>query len=181
MCGTLNEADKAACEEGTAVPNNDSVHDINCKVCGGFIRKESHTYTYTSAGTLSHIGICNSCGSQIEGECEFDQNGDCTMNCGNHHIHKWDSSTGMCKDCGVTCKHDYDTSTHKCTICDKECKHEYGYDVYTYDGPEHELECHACKYKWFEAHKFETQRWCNKCNARVSACSVCNRDEKYHQ
>ena len=181
VCGTLNEADKAACEEGTAVPNNDSVHDINCKVCGGFIREESHTYTYTSAGTLSHKGICGVCGNQMdESTCEFDQNGDCAI-CGNHHTHKWDSSTGVCEDCGATCSHKtYNRETYKCTTCGKDCEHAH-ISTLNYNDPEnHYYECAYCGFKRLEAHNFTVPKYCPTCGKNVNVCSICSSDTVGH-
>lgn len=181
VCGTLNEADKAACEEGTAVPNNDSVHDINCKVCGGFIREESHTYTYTSAGTLSHKGICGVCGNQMdESTCEFDQNGDCAI-CGNHHTHNWDSGTGVCDDCGATCSHKtYNRETYTCTTCGKACEHAHISTLNYKDAENHYYECAYCGYRRDEKHDFTVLKYCPKCEKNVNICSICTSDAAGH-
>ena len=180
VCGA--EADKAACEEGTAVPNNDSVHDINCKVCKGFMREESHQYTYKPAtdGTLSHIGICDICGNQMDkSTCEFDQNGDCAI-CGNHHTHNWDSGTGACKDCGTTCSHVYDRETYKCTTCGKDCEHTHISTTNWKDAENHFRECAYCGYRRDEKHVFTVLKYCPKCESNVNCCSICTSDAAGH-
>lgn len=181
VCGA--EADKAACEEGTAVPNNDSVHNINCKVCKGFMREESHQYTYKPAtdGTLSHIGICDICGNQMDKDtCEFDQNGDCAI-CGNHHTHNWDSGTGVCKDCGATCSHKtYNRETYTCTTCGKACEHAHISTLNYKDAENHYYECAYCGYRRDEKHDFTVPKYCPKCEENVNICSICYSDTVGH-
>ena len=183
VCGALNEADKAACEEGKVIPCANGKHQIKCKVCSGLMREEDHTYTYKPAtdGTLSHIGTCNICGSQMDkSACEFDENGNCAI-CGNQHTHKWNSDTGVCEDCGATCNHEkYNSETQKCTTCGKTCEHTETMSPTWKDKEYHSLQCRSCRSYVDEAHDFRDERYCSDCKKNVYVCSMCTADEEGH-